>query len=104
MIQLEREHYTIVGEILAKYPYQFYVYGSRSKGAAKPLSDLDLCCKENIPLNILAHINEDFENSRLPFKVEVVIWDKLTKDFQELITKDLKPFILQEERNKGVSM
>lgn len=92
MIQLEPEHYRMVSEVLSKYPYVFYVYGSRAKGNAKLYSDLDLCCKDEIPLNIMSHINEDFENSNLPFKVEVVMWDKLSKEFQGLISKDLVLF------------
>lgn len=46
--------------------------GSRAKGTAGKLSDLDLCYQEEIPWNVLSHIREDFENSNLPFKVDLV--------------------------------
>jgi len=32
MIQLEKRHWKIIQQILSKYPYQFYAYGSRVKG------------------------------------------------------------------------
>ena len=43
MPQLELRQQQIVREILSKYPYSFYAYGSRVKGNARKLSDLDLC-------------------------------------------------------------
>ncbi len=89
MIQIEPQHLHIVLEILRKYPYRFYAYGSRVKNKAQALSDLDVCSKENIPLNVLSHIHEDFENSNLPFRVEVVLWSKLSPEFQQLIKNDL---------------
>lgn len=72
MFRLEPRHQKIVQQILSKYPYRFYAYGSRAKGTARKFSDLDVCFYEEIPWNILSHIEEDFEESDLPFKVELV--------------------------------
>ncbi len=41
------------------------------------------------PLNILSHIREGFEESNLPFTVDIVDWNACDKNFQELIKKDL---------------
>jgi predicted nucleotidyltransferase len=71
MLQIENRHQEIILSILAKYPYTFYAYGSRVKGKAKQYSDLDLCYQGDIPWNILDHIQEDLEESDLPFKVEL---------------------------------
>ena len=49
MLQLEVRHQQIVEEILNKYPYSFYAYGSRVKGKAEKYSDLDLCYQTEIP-------------------------------------------------------
>ena len=89
MIQLENKHQAIISSILSKYPYQFYAYGSRAKNQAKKYSDLDLCYREKIPWNVLSHIQEDFEESDLPFKVDLVYWEWMNSEFQELIKKDL---------------
>jgi predicted nucleotidyltransferase len=72
MLQLENRHQQIVQEIVSKYPYEFYAYGSRVKGTAEKYSDLDLCFQENIPWNILSHIKEELEESNLPFKVDLI--------------------------------
>lgn len=91
MLQIETRHQKIIQQILAKYPYAFYAYGSRAKGTARKLSDLDICFYEEIPWNVLSHIEEDFENSDLPFKVDLVAWKWMNSQFQELIKKDLTP-------------
>ena len=73
MVQLETRHQKIIREILSKYPYTFYAYGSRVKGTARKLSDLDICCQENIPDAIAFQIEEEFKESDLPFLVELVV-------------------------------
>ena len=88
-LQIEARHWTILKGIFHKYPYKFYAYGSRVKKQAKQYSDLDLCYQEEIPLNILSHIREDFEESNLPFSIDLVAWNWMSPEFQELIKKDL---------------
>jgi hypothetical protein len=34
MLQLEKRHRQIIQQILSKHPYNFYAYGSRTKGNA----------------------------------------------------------------------
>ncbi|CAG8773122.1 6806_t:CDS:2, partial [Racocetra persica] len=63
--------FEIIHNILRKYPYSFYAYGSRVKGEARRLSDLDICYQEDIPLSTVSLIKEEFEESNLPFEVEV---------------------------------
>jgi predicted nucleotidyltransferase len=72
MLQLEMRHQKIIHQILAKYPYKFYAYGSRTKGAARKLSDLDLCYQEEIPDAVTFLIEEEFKESDLPFTVDLV--------------------------------
>lgn len=89
MINLENRHLEIIQDILKKYPYTFYAFGSRAKDKAKRFSDLDICFKDHIPLNIQSHIEEDFEESNLPFKVDLIDWHQMTKEFHILIENDL---------------
>lgn len=105
---MEDRHWKIISHILAKYPYTFYAFGSRAKGTPKPLSDLDLCYFEDIPINALAHLAEDFEESNLPYKVDIVDWKSCDEVFRGLIQRDLvfiqgDPKILekQEAKNHG---
>ena len=72
MLQLEPRHRQIIQQILSKYPYCFYAYGSRVKGTARRLSDLDLCYLESIPGAVIFQIEEELKESDLPFLVELV--------------------------------
>ena len=89
MLFMEPKHCAIVHNILSKYPYSFYAFGSRARGNPKKLSDLDICFFDNIPSNIVMNIEEDFEESDLPYKVDIVDWNKCSDDFRVLIKKDL---------------
>ncbi|KLL01833.1 MAG: hypothetical protein MRERC_7c060 [Mycoplasmataceae bacterium RC_NB112A] len=90
MLQIENRHWEIVQNILTKYPYQFYAYGSRAKRTARFLSDLDLCYYDNISSGIIYEIREEFAQSNLPFMVELVNWKNMRSAFQKSIKKDLK--------------
>ena len=87
-LQLENKHLKILKEILAKYPYKFYAYGSRVKGTAKKYSDLDLCYYD-VPRQEISKLREELTKSNLPFFVEVVAWKRMRPTFRELISKDL---------------
>ncbi len=89
MIYLEPRHEKIVRDILSKYPYQFYVFGSRAKGHVRPRSDLDLCFKDPIPLSVQSHIEEDFDESDFPFFVDLVDWNTINDSFKKHIQNDL---------------
>jgi predicted nucleotidyltransferase len=89
MINMESRHLQIVKNILKKYPYDFYVYGSRVKGLLHKNSDLDICFMDQIPFNIQSHIEEEFEESDLPFQVDFSDFNLMSKEFQDLIKKDL---------------
>lgn len=91
MIHVSDKERQIILSILAKYPYTFYAFGSRVKGTERPLSDLDLCYKDPIPDHEIAFLREAFDESDLPYKVDIVSWDRCTPDFQKSIINDLRP-------------
>jgi len=93
MLQLEAQHQKIVQAILCKYPYRFYVYGSRAQGTARKLSDLDLCYYDDIPDAVVFQIAAEFQESDLPFLVELVAWKDMKPDFQKIISQDLVPLV-----------
>lgn len=71
------------------------LFGSRATGTAREFSDIDLCVKSIRPIS-LAEISawrEKFQNSNLPFKVDVVLFDDLSEDFRQLIVKTAVPLL-----------
>jgi predicted nucleotidyltransferase len=96
---IEAKHRKIIIDIVQKYPYTFYIFGSRSKGKVRPLSDLDICVMEDVPNNIKVHMLDDFEESDLPFTVDIVYWNRLKEPFKNLIKNDLE-LLWKPEENK----
>lgn len=90
MIFAEARHIKIITDILQKYPYHFYVYGSRARGDSGKSSDLDLCFFDNIPNNMRFAIEEDFEKSKLPYTVDLLDLNKCDPSFLQIIKKDMQ--------------
>jgi len=65
-------------------------FGSRAYGTPKKYSDIDiaLCSEEKIPLLTISIVNEQFENSNLPYLVDLVDIKTLPESFQEKVEKD----------------
>lgn len=81
----------MVVSITARYPFRFYAYGSRVKGKAKRLSDLDLVILEDVQASQLESVREAFEESDLPIKVDVSVWSELSDEFRQQVQDDLTP-------------
>ena len=73
------------------------MFGSRANGLAKDTSDLDLVImgKEKMPLNEYHALKDAFEYSELPFRVDLLDWHRISKDFQKLILKNYEPLFEQ---------
>lgn len=95
MIALTRQELAIVRTILQRVvpDREVMVFGSRSRGAAKPFSDLDLAIMGEcpLPLSVHAELAHAFEESLLPFKVDVVDWASLSASFRGVIAPQLVP-------------
>lgn len=90
-IFLEPRYEQMVRDILKKYPYKFYIFGSRVKGRIKKFSDVDLCFSDDIPNRELINIEFDFEDSDLPYKVDIVNLNKVSSEFRKLIISHMVP-------------
>lgn len=92
LIQILPRHKTIVLSLLKKYAINAFVFGSRAKQTAKEFSDLDLCLMENYERSTIRKLQDEFEESDLPYKVDVVVWSELDDGFKGRIQKDLLRF------------
>lgn len=86
------EHLAIVrGILLRHFPdREVWAFGSRVRGTAKPWSDLDLVLLgDRLPgLRDEGLLREAFEESDLPWKVDVVWWATASPAFREIIQRD----------------
>ena len=96
MIDLQHNHKKIVQHILKKHVPNatVWVFGSRVKQTANNSSDLDLVIisKSKIPLQVMGSLNFDFEESDLPFKVDVLDWQNISDDFKKVIKEEYAVF------------
>ncbi len=88
-IEISPEELESVRAILARHVPEREVraFGSRVSGPAKKFSDLDLAVMGEGPLppSILADLEEDFRESDLPFKVDIVDWAGTKENFRKII-------------------
>ncbi|MDB5985074.1 MAG: restriction modification system specificity domain protein [Nevskia sp.] len=65
-------------------------FGSRVTWTAKESSDLDLAIlgDEPVPANVQAALKEDFDESDLPFKVDLVDWATISESFRKIVERD----------------
>lgn len=63
------------------------VFGSRAKGTEKPTSDLDICIMGDalLPPSVRIALIDAFDVAPLPFKVDVVEWFALERNFQKIV-------------------
>ncbi len=92
-IDIRPDHLQIVLDIIKKHipNHEIWVFGSRSNGGAKKHSDLDLLVKGVAPLALgeRANLLNDFSESNLPYKVDVVDWYAASEGFKQAIAGDL---------------
>jgi len=70
-----------------------WAFGSRIKWSHRPASDLDLAvhCDKETAKTILPELIEVFIESDLPFKVQILDFNRLPKNMQENIQKKYVP-------------
>jgi len=89
MINLSTEHLQLVRNILLKHVpnNEVWIFGSRITDKIKPYSDLDLVVISKFPLAIMtmALMKEEFSESNLPFKVDILDWTQITPEFKQVI-------------------
>lgn len=65
-----------------------WVYGSRVGGTARPSSDLDLVVfAAPDEMRQVGDLRDAFEESRLPFRVDLFAWDAIPRSFRENIRR-----------------
>jgi predicted nucleotidyltransferase len=82
-----------------------WIFGSRVRGTAKPYSDIDLAIDNNqAPLSFTdeAKLKEAFEDSSLPFSVDIVDLNSVSEEFKNLIQDEKALFLEVEGTISGV--
>lgn len=84
--QAKEEIKKIIFKYLSPSDYQVFIFGSRAVGSNAKWSDYDIGVlgKEKVPLSILAKIDDDLEESNIPYLVDVVDFNNVSDKFKEV--------------------
>ena len=75
-----------------------WVYGSRAKWASRPQSDLDLVVFATPKQNgRVSDLREALEESNLPFRVDLFVWDAVPEQFRKQIKSEHVALVEREE-------
>lgn len=99
MIAIEQEQLEIVRQILkSNVPNaEIRIFGSRYKHTNKEYSDIDIAIvqKEKIDLALYSKMKEEFEESNLKYRVDLVDWNAISEEFKKIIEEGYYKLELQ---------
>jgi predicted nucleotidyltransferase len=93
---LSEKHLALVLMILSQHlpsHAKIWLFGSRATGRAKKYSDIDLLIDigNAIPIQLLSQLNSAFDESVLPYKVDIADANTITDAFKENIKSQIIP-------------
>ena len=96
LIDIRADHLRIVWDVLRRHlpdGVKVWVFGSRATWATKDSSDLDLALEgdDEIPPRSLAALESAFEDSDLPYAVDVVDVKRIGERFRRIVTEQRVP-------------
>lgn len=67
--------------------FSIWIFGSRATGKYRPYSDIDFLIEANPPLTLTEKekICEAFEESSLPYKIDLVLSEELLNEYRDSI-------------------
>jgi predicted nucleotidyltransferase len=78
--------------VITKYLPQakVYLFGSRARKDNTPQSDIDIAIdnKTKIDSSVLSNIREEVEESTIPFTIDIVDLNNISKELRDQILKD----------------
>ena len=100
-IDITAEQRTIVLQLLKRHlpNTTAWIYGSRAKWTSRPQSDLDLVVFATPEQNgRVSNLRQAFEESNLPFRVDLFVWDAVPEQFRKRIKQDHVVLAEREEQ------
>lgn len=105
MLDLSPEQLRMTCEILRNRVsgLPVWAFGSRVTGNARKYSDLDLAVGGDKPLSlaVLAELENDFSESDLDFRVDVVDWASASEEFKAAIAGQRMEILPRDESSES---
>ena len=102
-VDIRPDHLEIVQDILLKHlpvGVRVWVFGSRAGWTTKDSSDLDLAleCESEISHKVLGTLKDAFEDSSLPYAVDVVDLNRIGDSFRQIVESERAPLPLDGDK------
>lgn len=84
----------LVGPVARAHGAQVRLFGSRARGDARRASDIDLalCAEAPLPLDTMAALREALEESRVPFRIDLVDYARAAPELRQAIDREAIPW------------
>ena len=108
-VDIRPDQLEIVQDILLKHlpaGVKVWVFGSRSNWTTKDSSDLDLALEGESKLShkVLGALEDAFEDSSLPYTVDVVDLNRIGDSFRQIVESQKVPLSEERAATKGASL
>lgn len=89
--KLQNDIKDIVFKYLDSINTKVFVFGSRVSETNRKYSDIDLGFESNksIPYSLVLDIEDEFENSNIPYSVDVVDFSKVSDKFKNIAKQNV---------------
>jgi predicted nucleotidyltransferase len=87
----EESKQKIIAILAALFPNaEIYLFGSRARGTQSQWSDIDIALKEDkkISRSAIGEVISMFENSCIPYKIQIVDFSAVSEAMRESITSE----------------
>ena len=80
----------VAQDILSDYDVDVYLFGSWAKGDERQTSDIDVAVDphQRLPADLLSNLRERFEESSIPYFVEVVDLSETDRAFRTTVRRE----------------
>ncbi len=76
---LSKNNFNKILSVVNKYPYKFYIFGSRARGDYKKTSDIDIAIKGKVSAKERAKIWLDFEELDIIYFIDIIYISDIKK-------------------------
>ena len=82
----------IVKKYLSLEDYHIFIFGSRVTGRGNERSDIDIGIEgtKEVPFEVMGKIRAELEDLPILYKIEIVDFKKVSKDFREVALKHIE--------------
>ena len=108
-VDIRPDHLAIVQDILREHlpgGVKVWVFGSRASWTTKDSSDLDLAleCESKLSHKVLGALEDAFEDSALPYTVDVVDLNRIGDSFRQIVESQRTPLFLDRVVTYGAPL